>query len=219
VVKVLLLRRWLDHAVLVAGTGAAGRASGDDPIDTLRPLPRTALLHENQRPAPARGPRAGLRSFHQRNPDNAIRRRTEAVRIRVIGGLGPQLATEVLAGEREETVRGGVRERPRRRDQRPWRPLSSRVPNAGRSSQVGGKDGNLGNADAGLSAVGSRAGPSADHLSPPIATTGHGWTDRQGTRGTNSSNLLRITEVFSILKRQLAIACKLATGNDHALRR
>src|SRR5215813_2496004 len=126
-----------DHAVLLAGTSAAGGPSGDDPVDTLRPLRRAALLHENQRSASARGSQEGLRGFHQGNRDNAIRGRTEAVRIRVNGGLGAHLAAEVLAGEREETVRGGVRERPRRRDQRPRRPLSSLMPNAGQSSQAG----------------------------------------------------------------------------------
>src|SRR5262249_40535607 len=103
VVKVLLRRRWLDHAVLVARTRAAGGTSGDDPIDTLRPLRRPALLHEIQGPASARGSRGGLRSFPHRNPGNAICRRTEAVRIRVSGDLGPYLAAEVPAGEREET--------------------------------------------------------------------------------------------------------------------
>lgn len=136
VVKVLLRRRWFDHAVLVAGTSAAGGTSGDDPVYTLRPVRRAALPHENQRSASARGSRAGLRSLHQGNPGNAIRRGTEAACIRVSGGRGPHLAAEVLAGERAETVRGGVRERPRRRDQCPWRPLSSRMPNARQASQV-----------------------------------------------------------------------------------
>src|SRR5580700_8540928 len=136
VVRVLLQRRWL-HAVLVAGTSAAGGTSGDVPIDALRPVRRAALPHENQRSASARGSRAGLRSLHQRNPGNAIRRRTEAVRIRVSGAPGPHLAAaEVPAGECEETVRGGVRERPRRRTHNPWRPLSSRMPNVWPAIQV-----------------------------------------------------------------------------------
>jgi hypothetical protein len=135
-VKVLLRRRWLDHAVFVAGTSAAGGTSGDDPLDTLRPVRGAALPHENQGSASARRSRTRLRSLHQGNPGNAVCRRTEAVRIRVSGGLGPLLAAEVLAGGREETVRGGVRERPRRRDQRPWRPLSSRMSNARQWSQV-----------------------------------------------------------------------------------
>ena len=165
--KVLLRRRWLAHAVLVAGTSAAGGTSGDDPVDTLRPVRRAALPHESQGPAAARGPRAGLRSLHHGNPGNAIRQRTEAVCIRVTGGLGSQpAAEEVPAGEREETVRGGVRERPRCRARSPWRSLPSRMPGAWPASQGSGKDGNGGNADAGLPAAGSGEGPSASQ--PPV---------------------------------------------------
>ena len=172
VVKVLSRRRWLDHAVLVAWTSAAGGTSGDDPIDMLRPVRRAALPDEIQRSASARGSRAGLRGLHQRNPGNAIRRRTEAVRLGVSGGLGPHLAAEVLAREREETVRSGLRERSRCRAQGSWRPLSSRMPNAWPASQAGRKDGNGGNADAGLPAAGSRAGSSANHPPRQVATTG-----------------------------------------------
>jgi hypothetical protein len=177
VVKVLWRRRWFDHAVLVARTSAAGGTSGDDPADTLRPVQRAALPHEIQGSASARGSRAGLRSLHQGNPDNAIRRRTEAVGIRVTGGLGPHMAAEVFAGERAETVRGGVRERPCRRCQCPRRPLRSRMPSAWQASQVASEDTNGGNADAGLPPVGSRAGSSANPP-PHVATTAHGWRDR-----------------------------------------
>jgi len=38
VVKVLWRRWWFDHAVLVAGTRAAGWTSRNDPVDTLRPV-------------------------------------------------------------------------------------------------------------------------------------------------------------------------------------
>ncbi len=96
--------------------------------------------------------------------------RTEAVRIRICGDPGPRLAAEILAGEREETVRGGVRERPRRRDQRPWRRLSSRMPSARQTTHPASKDGNGGNANAGLPAVGPRAGSSAGHSPLRVAT-------------------------------------------------
>ena len=130
-------RRWLDHAVLVAGTDTAGGASRDDPIDTLRPVRRAALPHESQGSASARRSRAGLRSLHQGDPGHAICRRTEAVRIRLSRTLGPHLAaTEVPAGEREGTVHRSVHERPRGRAQSTWRPLSSRMPNAWPARQV-----------------------------------------------------------------------------------
>src|SRR5215469_9851790 len=92
VVKVVWRRRWFDHAVLVAGAIAAGETSGDDPVDPLRPVRRAALPHEIQGSASARGSRAGLRSLHKGNANNAIRRRTEAVCIRVTAGLGPHMA-------------------------------------------------------------------------------------------------------------------------------
>ena len=116
VVKILLRRRWLDRAVLLAGIGAPGATSRDHHVDMLRTVQGAAIPDQAEGSAAARGSRAGLPGVHQGHPGGAIRRRTEACRIPAEPGrLAQQPAVaEVLARERQETVRGGVRTRPGR---------------------------------------------------------------------------------------------------------